>query len=56
MPVVQSRHVSNGFLHDRRRVSEENTVTRRIREIYGLGLFDERPAFLDIRALLREPR
>jgi len=27
----------------------------RIREIYGLGLFDERQAFLDIRALLGEP-
>src|SRR5205807_310880 len=28
----------------------------RIREIYSLGLFDERQAFLDIQALLREPR
>jgi cytochrome oxidase Cu insertion factor (SCO1/SenC/PrrC family) len=28
----------------------------RIREIYSLGLFDEQQAFLDIRALLREPR
>jgi len=27
----------------------------RIREIYNLGLFDERQAFLDIQALLREP-
>jgi protein SCO1/2 len=27
----------------------------RIREIYSLALFDERQAFLDIRALLREP-
>lgn len=28
----------------------------RIREIYSLALFDERQAFLDIQALLREPR
>ena len=28
----------------------------RIREIYNLSLFDEKQAFLDIRALLREPR
>ena len=28
----------------------------RIREIYSLSFFDERQAFLDIRALLREPR
>jgi protein SCO1/2 len=28
----------------------------RVREIYSLALFDERQAFLDIQALLREPR
>src|SRR5207245_9957692 len=28
----------------------------RVREIYSLGLFDEKQALLDIRALLREPR
>jgi hypothetical protein len=27
----------------------------RVREIYSLALFDERQAFLDIQALLREP-
>ncbi|MBI4271464.1 MAG: SCO family protein, partial [Candidatus Rokubacteria bacterium] len=27
----------------------------RVREIYSLSFFDERQAFLDIRALLREP-